>query len=494
MREAILRFLSEHSHRYHTTSDLLESLQTETYASKDKDEKLRLRKKLLYHLNRLESNNKIQSRRETGNGEKHFAISKQEWDQHAIFQTSLLQSRPTEIKKGEREGWLTTSRNRRRTIEAAYINASKTTYKELKQYITTLSNYATDALCIDNVQNVTLHSTQSEYLEFLKLLQKTSQNKNCRVSIRFDLTKEYNEQYHLNALPRLVTNTLTTTYTTTPETHESIIANAVPHLAKTKGKLYIHNKNVSPNIFVGETGVYTTQNLTENPVKCLAHQSANLDVKKYLEKQQNSITDLRDFILRLAQYQLLTTAQLRSELTQQLHKRLDKPNKFYAQFLNENTDQIRLWNYTANRKNGEQDILYDLFLTTKQQIQQQTKKQLTIFQACGIPLSSNIDLKPCLGAGTPQPFSPRTYRKKTLSNLKQLGNTEWTSRLANRETTAYIFGNADRTRIFRDPEKRLDTLKLELKHLLRTYNIPLFCYDFASLRRDTTLENYYATQ
>jgi hypothetical protein len=212
-----------------------------------------------------------------------------------------------------------------------------------------------------------------------------------------------------------------------------------------------------------------------------------IDLRKVYQSE-DSVSLLSDLINKCARSLVRLTAIQREQAVVSFNKinLLNSPNEH--RFFEFSNSLIRLWNY---------DIDADYFDQLVLQLQQSVKDlvafsrtQETIFRACGLPITMNIELSSAFRKFSKN-FSKRKYNKITISSKKDLLSDRLRSHIEKRQDLFSIF-NSDRLRFFRSEGSSPKDVVEEFFILLELYRIPLFAYEFKKRQGEITLDNFFS--
>ena len=478
-----------------------------------KRKKAQLHRKMLYHINKLVDERFLYVSSIKGKGEKYFALNKQkilDSDQdekvRSIFETTNESDHKKWVfglEKYVKEGLVTIidERNWMTKVNAIILRSVRDA-KELYRRLNETYYAVNDVLGIVDFQEFIEHETIDEVLRFLKKINLDAVDYDKRISLSIDTTKKFNG----NKLQSFIES-----FSTLSPTHISCVflvdnkslqlqtklfKEIISSFSENKIRLHLQNKTLlDVPIIVGRGGTYSINSshwqefLLESDVVglCVADVSVAIDLRKVYQNEE-PIRLLKKLLNKTSRALIYETALQREHAATSFNKinLLNSPNEY--QFFAYATSLIRLWNY---------DIDADYFDSLILQLQHSSKEleafsrtQETIFRACGLPITMNIELSSAFRKFSKE-FSKRKYNKITITSKKDLLSEKLRSHIERRQDLFSIF-NSDRLRLFRAEGAQPKDVIEEFFILLELYRIPLFAYDFKKRQGELTLDTFFS--
>lgn len=473
-----------------STTKLVESVMGESYTKaidlikspdklherRGKQQKARLHRKLLYHINKLVDDDILKISGVRGRGEKLFEL--------AIEGNVEITSgrKKITIRKNEhiatpiddsktitpygRENWLA------RANAILLEGEQHETLGELADYLRQIDELVNDACGILRFETL-LNTTIAEYEDFLSSiarlehkivmiisLPKTSDDTRILRFFRvYCENKPNNAEVIFNITPKVLQERR--------ELLEQIITLGMQHTIKLNLKNSATHK--AP-IIAGTAGTYTLHNWEEytknRTQKGVAISGASVAIDLSGKERAHDLA-------RLAARTLFLVGRAR-HLTRLREAGI---------LLNHLDDTIRFWNF-----NLEDETLTAEINAAREVIDSFCTMHERIYRACGIPIRCRVRLSSAFGKYPG--LTPRAYQKITVRGLTTLQQEIFVEHLCRREELCKEF-DVDRIRVFRSGDARASDILRELSFLLNTYALPYITYDFSKLRGDLKLTEFF---
>ncbi|MFH1072687.1 MAG: hypothetical protein V1743_04630 [Nanoarchaeota archaeon] len=470
-----------------------------------------LHRKILYHLNKLVTDEILKISKTEAKGEKHFmlALSPGEYviEKH---QRKILISKPEIpsipidayeekkiIKKFDKESWVS-------RFNALLIQPHQ--HRDLayiSNLISKVFSYVNDAIGIYGFEQFIEKNTPESIQNFIHKLSIDCQDYNKEVSIIIELNQvkdqfkiiEFLETYaQLNPDKIHIIFSLDSQEL---QKSRKIIETAVRLFASQKRKVNIANRQLhsSPYI-IGKAGTYTfndaewellrKENIREEMMVC-GQISLLIDVFRFY-KHYSSAQEFRNMIMKAAKTLLVSNRIQRTNASHYFLElnRIVEPYASAFYFLSQNT--IRFWNYDLERP--EQQHFIELLESCKEEVEKFCRTEETIYKSCGIPIRFRIHFSSKFSRYDQEMFSQMTYIKSTIRKTKDLEKETITRFIEEREKLFKVFGGCDRMRFFRTGEYRMADIIHEFSHILNNHELAFFCYDFSDRRGDLSLHQF----
>lgn len=487
IQESILHFLQKDPTQEQTTSQIIQVLYKEEYLNIDnkiqdqlqdkqqkknaKYDKAKLHRKILYHLNQLVLENKIQVVRTSSKGEKSFIPLMQQTNQHSVA--------PVQLRSLAREGPLiiVDPENMLTRINACLINCKRVqSMKQLARITEAIIPLINDVMTLDNIEYLINTFAIEDVINVLqKIIIKTPEQITCNLII--DIQRIQNTQNLITLTQRLQAENiifLLRTDARIVQTNHSLHSECIRQCAENKVSWAIVNKRQHPSpLMIGKMGTYTlNRNKWEQYIR-------NENIPTIL------ICSFTTMVLDLEHARTMNYTQLKAKIVEAV-KGLLRVN--YAQYLVEENNYAAILRYNMPHiietnllstnyirfKNISEDSLVMGFLASVQEeIDTLLRAERIIYKSCGIPLTFNVNLA--------EQGIPRIILKNhSIDDEEKM-------KLSHQEKITSIF-KANHA-ILLEHKSRLpaqDILR-SVNHLLEYYRVPciLYKHDMKTTRRLT---------
>jgi hypothetical protein len=515
VRELNTEFIAKEAYirEYSIAEDLLKS-QDKSVVNSGKEKKFQLHRKTLYYLNKLVDNNIIKVSKIVEKGEKYFILLASEGD--TILEKGykkILITKPTLnttfiekyesknlMKKFEENSWI----NRLNSIllECEYTKDINILYKTIFDCFTNVN----DTIALNEFEIIINNSNDQALKDFLEKISKDSENYNKTISIIINLSSCNNNlnkfiNHYINSQTKNSKriNIIFNITNRDLQKNSKNIINIFEKFSSSKIKINIKNSDIAKApYFNGRAGIYNFDEqdwinyCKESKGKSLgiscSQSQIGINVTKFFEEYKSN-TEFRNAVLDTAKTLLLANNIQRrksSEYFQNINT-INSENKSY--FYKFNRNYIRFWNYDWHRTIHE-DTFHELILSTKELVDNFCRNEETIFKSCGIPIRFKIAFSSAFKNFDQNFTGERGYKKITINKIEDYYSGEMKSFLQYREKMFESFDGGDRFRIFRSSNFSSSDIIHELGILLNAYRIPLFTYDFSSLRGTIKLTSF----
>lgn len=491
-----------------------------------KRNKARLHRKLLYHLNKLTDEEFLKITKIEGKGEKFFALNTEKTIEtkkghkvQRVFESmsSIKENTPmlSGIEQYEEEGivkrfdhqnWLT-------KINSFILESKKIqNIKKLYDTINELYPVFNDVIGIIDFQEIIENNTLEEITNFIRKTNIDTKDYNKYINIVIDLTniKNYIKiSDFIDVFSEINPDKIFVIFQTNSKTlsaQNRLINNTIKNFSANKIRINIQNLDLHKAPYtIGRAGTYTfseqdwEQYCTSTRGKtigaCLSETSIYIDIYRTFKDKVN-YSAFRELIMKTSKALLLATSTQRKK-SDSLFKPINNLNSGYQnKFFSFSYNYIRLWNYDL-LFNEEQDedtgfvMFNDLLLSAVDELEDFCKSEETIFRSCGVPIRFKIVLSSAFRRFDKDFLSPRIYKKVLIKRLQDYYTEQIIKDIRRRESLYKVFKGGDRVRFFRDSRSSPDEIISEFHHLLTNHTIPLFSYDFNTLRGELTLDNFF---
>ncbi|MGV8169560.1 MAG: hypothetical protein ACP5N3_05895 [Candidatus Nanoarchaeia archaeon] len=542
--QKILQLLASRPESEISTSDIVKQVFSHEYEEikkyiynqqKDPDliklgkrNKARLHRKLLYHLNTLVEEDLIRVTRSEGKGEKYFVLNSEKpvktdkdektkkllesfstLKQETSFLSGLEQYENEKIiRKFDSQNWLT-------KLNAYIIECSlNQDSKKIYELVTDLYPTYNDVLGLNDFQIIVDKEDLELLTNFLKKINIDTKDYDKYINLIIDLTQIKNVVKltdFISAYADLEPEKVILVFQTNAKalTNQTRLASQIiKNFAEHKIRINIQNKEIHKAPYmIGRAGAYTFEEEEwdnyQNTIKgktlgaCCSTTSIYIDVNKFF-KEKHVYSEFRELLLKCAR-SLLTATSIQRKKSDIIFRPLNSLNgNHQSKFFSISYNYIRLWNYgslfidhsTLEDEDEKFEKFRSLVDSTMTELSEFCKAEETIFKSCGIPIRYKVVLSSAFERFEKE-MSPRTYKKVTIRKLDDFYNENVLKQIRQREDLVRIFRGGDRVRFFRDRNFTPEEIISEFSFLLNTFNLPLFSYDFESLKGEVTLSSFF---
>jgi len=479
-----------------------------------KRRKFQLHRKLLYYLNKLIKEKILTISRIQEKGEKVFGLALEDGEisiekgykkilitKPALPSNQIEQYEKTKImKKYEEQNWIT-------KFNSIVLECSKfPTLDRLNSVISECFDYVNDVIALNEFELVlSLEKDRADLKSFLEKLASEAADKDRKISLMINAINADAQQLKefviwYAALNPKKMNIVFILSTKDIQKYSQLFEVVIQEFSKQKIKINIRNKDISSTpIFNGRAGVYTFdeedwrtyQKSIKNRVigLCCSQLSIAISINRFFEIYKTD-TEFRSAILNIAKT-LLSASTLQRRKSNEYFRginMLNNPNS--SDFYKYSRNYIRFWNYDWHKDIEENNYLFDLINSSKDQVDRFCFSEETIFKSCGIPIRFKIVFSSAFRNFDAAFMGERDYRKATVKNVEDLHKGEMKKFLSVREKMFEIFDGGDRLRIFRNMDFEVSDILHEWNVIMSSYKIPFFTYDFSGLKGMVKLTNF----
>ena len=490
-----------------------------------KRNKARLHRKLLYHLNKLNEEEYITQTKTKGKGEKFFAINSEKiiQDKKGFAINRVIESVSTIkeetntlsgiedyeekkiVKRFDQQNWLT-------KINSFVIEINKfQNIKKLYENINELYPVYNDVIGLLDFQEMIEKSTIEEITNFIRKINIDTKDYNKYINIIIDMTKIRNYvkvsdfiDIYSEINPDKIFIIMQTN-TKTLSNQNRLINNTIKKFSENKIRINIQNLELhKPPYMIGRAGAYTfleedweqyQKNIKGKTIgACCSETSIQIDIYRSFKDKVN-YTAFRELIIKTSKALLIATSTQRKK-SDSLFRAINNMNQGHQnKFFSISYNYIRLWNYDLlfdREQNTDTGFLIfnDLLVSAVDELSEFSKSQETIFRSCGIPIRFKILLSSAFRRFDKDFLSPRIYKKVLIKSLKDYYTEQIIKDIRRRESLYKVFKGGDRVRFFRDAKSQPEEIISEFHHLLTNHTLPLFTYDFRTLKGELTLDSF----
>jgi hypothetical protein len=471
-----------------------------------------LHKRLLYHLNKLVDKNILKLSGIEEFGEKRFSLSANFADVIIEDKTSKIVIRnnvnpvtPIDgyesqkiVKKIYSNHWIN-------KLDAIVLNSKKFgSLTKLYDTLLDLFQEINDVVALSNFEFL-LQKHEIDLEDFLNKLASDCKNYGKNLSFLVDCEEIHDKNKLINFV-KLFADINYSSLQIVFELAESnlnyfndVFKVIIELFSEKNIKINIKNKDLcnSP-VFFGNAGVYSFHEADwklykkeyEDKLLGLSCSSSSLiiDVQEFFNKY-NHAHDFREFILNANKALLIANIQKR-KIAYHYFRVIHNLNRPYSQkFFTFERNYIRFWNYNFQLFN-EKTFLLRLLKSVKEQTDLFSLNEETIYKSCGMPTR----FKMCFSSGfrkTDLTMTQRAYLKSSVKDSSYFDDAENIKYLKKREKLLKIFDNSDRIRFFRTKVNDYKQIINEFSLIMQNFKFPFFTYDFARIKGNTKLTNYF---
>lgn len=457
-QDAILEALAEHETL--TTDELLERLDPT-------GDRLRAKKRLLYHLGELEKRGEIAVAARRAHGLKVYrraARTAMPALAHTIFEDQGLFTRAYERKWG-------------RSVDSIMIDCTRTRERTVERML--LSGRVNDAVCLLDP------GPGDERL--LEAISKRSRELVVNASLSVERLAAWDEAELLPGLARsgAVTIVRATSAQLGDLAYRAAILKMIELAIDNGNEWYVQNLDAhEAPMFIGRVGPHTFEPGEldgEAKLMVCAQNTYCVDVNRFL--RQHPLSDLRPALLASMEALGQTNTAVRARIDDILPE-----EHIESTTLSAARTYVRFWNYGLKQPDIEQETVLMLLESTKETLENFAVAQETIYTSCGMPLRFRLGFSPMFSSAIPRAFSAKRFPRLEVASSAQLMSEAVQSVLRDRERAFALLSGGDRVRIHRRPDVEAETVLREALWLHKTYSLPLVCYAFRTGSARTLLD------
>ncbi len=518
--DSIIKFLRKQPNREVSTSELVNDIFrddmkiiNEKLAGDfiDKAEKRNLtqakakfHRNILYHLNKLVGDGLLNISRTGNRGEKFFQLGIEEDEEiilgkrhrRIIIARPNLPAMPIEgyerqgiIYKFDPESWVS------RLNSLLFQSDKFSTLRELRNAMGSVLGDFNDVIGLNDFERCIQSSSLEEQREFISGVISDCEDFGRSVTLVIDVKNILNEKPVIEFITELALlkksgmNIILDTSVTEFYKHPALFEKIISIYSRSGMSLYFKNKSLHrPPYMLGKAGPYTLNRqdfdyyTKKQDNKCLpvASTSIAIDIKKFFEIGKN-INQFRKLVSNILKALFISSSsqRLRSEEYFSALIRLNRPHE--KQLFKASRNYIRFWNYGWKQEGLDQNIVVDLIESTKKEVDEFCLSETSIFKACGMPTDFKTAFS-CAYSEFSEGMSSEDFKRLEIKGMEDFFRDDIKEYLKAKEQISGIFDGGDRMRIVRSASApAVDVLK-EVDHILNIYKIPLFCYDFGTVR------------
>jgi len=517
---SILKYLGKNTDKDISTSDMINEIFKDEI--KDIDEKLkidfpdksemrklskikaRLHRNILYHLNKLVSDDLIKVTKLGNKGKKFFQLNLNEGEEillgkkhrRIIISKPALPAMPIEgyeqqgvIYKYDPESWI----NR---LNALLIQSDKfSSLKELRSAIGSVIIDFNDVIGLNDFEKIIQSSNIEEQRDFLHGIISDCEDFGRNITLIIDVKNILNETAVIDFIRELtifnnprITMILDTTVKEF-QNHPIMFEKIISFYSASGMSLYIKNKSLHrPPYILGQAGPYTFNQQDYEYYKkkqksiCLpvASTSIAVDVKKFFEKGMN-INQFRKLVGNILKTLFISSSAQRIKSEEYFSPLIKLNSPHEKELFKASRNYIRFWNYGWKQEGLDQNIVVDLIKSTKKEVDEFCLSETSIFKACGMPTDFKTAFS-CAYSEFDEEMSSEDFKRLQIEGMEDFFKKDIKEYLKAKELISNIFDGGDRMRLVRSGIAPADEILKEIDHILNIYKIPLFCYDFGTIK------------
>ncbi len=479
--------------------------------AKAKKQKARLHRMILYHLNKLVDDNILKITKIQGKGEKVFALNVDEGEyfieknrKRVFIQKTSLPSMPMEKYENQNillrfggNSWI--SKLNAVLIECENFENLSSLYFAFQEIISNIN----DAIAFNNFEYFILNNSEEKITDFLKRIAMDAEDYGRYINLIVNFYGEYDKNKILSFLDtfsKFKGNNLDIIFNIDDKIlhkYSDFFEKTIELFYEKNIKLNINNISLSASpCFFGQTGVYVFD--SEEWEKYQREKDSSLiglacaqctvaaDVYRFFQKY-NTNNEFREFIMSIAR-SLVSANTIQRRKFIEFFGNINKLNKSNIRgFYQYNRNYIRFWNYDWKE---QKELMIDLIKSCKEKVNEFCYDEEAVFKSCGIPIRFRIAFSSIFNNYGDEFLSRRTYNKTTFHNINDFQKPQFNDFIKTREKILNVFDGGDRIRFFRSGKIYPKEIIHELSFILKSYDIPFFCYDFSKRESNLTLKNF----
>ncbi|MBP7708313.1 hypothetical protein KA107_01395 [Candidatus Pacearchaeota archaeon] len=381
-----------------STSDILNSVSKEYSISKFNGEYSRarqIRRKFLYHLNKLAQEELLQLDKFSNNGEKHFVLNVSIGEEPAPTKYKKEFLPPIPIEGYEQKGIIQKYGQLTEKINSVVVLCDKY-HEELLPVIKKLLFIVDDCICLENFAD---NANKKNSTEFIKELDKECSRYGKKISLSIDLEnvekeriltliKETISLHNIHFIFGIEKNSL--------NDKRELIHMLLEIYAKEKKKIFIKNKDkFNLPYFIGNAGVYSFDedewnSIEDKPIFIACSQSTVIvDVKKFYDHYGFNLVRFKELLMNISTSFLSLNPIQRKKIRDYFKDNI--PN-YHRDFLELSRNYVRLWNFGLLEPELEKEKVLEIIGKSKEKIDDFTQMQDRIYNSCGMPIRLKIAL------------------------------------------------------------------------------------------------------
>lgn len=472
--------------------------------TKAKQEKAKLHRRALHHLNKLVEVGSLRITRIAAKGEKHFTL-KALPDAHSAPQSMMMPIEGYEhrdvIYKYDPDGWLN-------KFNAVLVECTRCdSLKVFEDEVTKAFSIVNDTVMLNDFESLLARYPMEEVLDSMIHISGHAIDYDRRLCLIIDMTNlERGDELvrFYEALLPLDLGCLNYMFDMTGRElmmHANVIERIVKLFSSYRKKFNIKNDEVhKAPLGVGRAGPYTFdegdwRRYVENiypkggrSVGCV-QASVVVDVKRFFDEFEKA-SDFSDMIKKVCKAMFQANSMQRrhaNEYFRQLYG-----TQGFSQMFSISRMAIRFWNYDFDHPYMTRDNILTLLQSVAKEVREFCHTQETIYLSCGMPLRFSIGF----GVGYKR-FSKRrllvvAFDKISVKSISDIYSKRLRGQLLFNEQISELFDVGNEARFQREGVSDPVDVIREFQALLHSYKFPFFCYNFSEPAGSTvTLTSFF---
>lgn len=489
--------IEEKASKYHDFED-------PNFIRENRELRAKLHRKILYHLNKLVSDDLLRVEKIGAKGEKHFALNMEEGEEiifkrkkrRIMIAKPQVKAMPIEgyeqqgiLHKFEPETWVT-------RVNSILLQADRFNLDELYSKVIDIFSHVNDVVCLNNFEALIQVYKTEELERFIRKLSLETIDYAKQITLTIDL-RSSKKQKKIHDFIEMFSTLKATKIIVIFEVgikdvqkHKEFFIDVIEHFIAAKIPLYVKNNDLhEPPYMIGKAGPYTFANKdwktyrnqlskTNNAVVC-SYCSVAIDVKRFFDAG-GKIEQFRKLIANTLKTLFFANSALRARSTDYFKGMIDSSGEGNDDLFSVGKNYIRFWNYGWKQPDRDQELVIDLIASTKRHVRNFCLTQDSIYKACGMPMRFNASFS-CAFNNFCKDLTSEDFKKTKLKDIKQLYSGEIRDSIETKESIFKTFDGGDRARFYRSGDATPDEISRELDLILNLFNLPLVCFDFGEI-------------
>lgn len=482
--------------------DIKNEFNNRELALKGKRLKAKLHRKILYHLNKLVDEGILRLSREGSKGHKYFILNINPGEEILIerkrkkilLTKTNVPAMPIEgyeqkgmLYRYESDTWID-------RLNAILLECTQfADYNILLKTISDCFSNVNDVICLNDFESILQKNTIEEFSAFIRKLSIECDDFGKKINLVFDVTyfdKENIDKIHtaLNIFAQLQPENMTAVFDARVREFNQFsdfFEKVINLFMEKKIVFYIKNRDLhdSPYI-IGKSGPYSFDDKEwayykkefSNKVKGIActQSSIIVDVSRFFEETKD-INEFRQLLLKIAKALLYANSMQRGKSEEYFRNIVKLSNPYNKEFFMFSRNAIRFWNYETKEN------IPEILSSARTELNNFCTAEESIFTACGMPMRFKIAFSTAF-KNINKKLSDEKFEPVHLTKIEELYSKDMKKRLKENEGMFGIFDGGNEERFYRAGSATGEGIVKEIITILNTYKIPLFCYDFSTLR------------
>lgn len=489
--------IEEKMSKYHDFED-------PNFVRENRELRAKLHRKILYHLNKLVTDDLLKIDKIGAKGEKHFSLNMQEGEEiifrrrkrRIMIAKPQVQAMPIEgyeqqniLHKFEPETWVT-------RVNSLLLKSDGFNLDELYRKTIDTFSHVNDVICLNMFEKIIQAYSIEELEKFIRKLAIETDDYAKNITLTIDL-RSSKKQQKIHDFIEMFSSIKTTRILIVFEVgikdvqkYKEFFKDVVEHFISAKIPLYVKNNDLHESPYmIGKAGPYTftkadwnkykNQLVDTNKAIVCSYCSVAIDVKRFFDNG-GRIEQFRKLISNTLKTLFFANSALRARSTDYFKGMFEDDNNANADLFSIGKNYIRFWNYGWKQPNVDQELLLDLITSTKKNVKNFCLTQDSIYKACGMPMQFNASFS-CAFSSFGGKFTKEDFKKTKLKDVKELYSGKIRDSVETKESIFKTFDGGDRARFFKSGDAAPDEIIRELDLILNLFNLPLVCFDFGEI-------------